>query len=411
MIDFNDVGPGPPDRPSFDLDEIVRRLRDRAEQWVPQHFPNGRRDGDEWRLANIRGDAPRKTGSCVITLKGEHAGDWIEFDDKKGGGPISALEQATGLCGHQRIEYAAELTGVSPSNGADRSQLKAASGSAKSASSKNSKDKQENTEREIKFILSRAVPLAGTVGETYLKARGLIVPDTDDLLFHPDLTYWDTKTSYPGLVSIVRDRDGAPIAIHRTYLAPDGSDKADVPKPRKFLGSTAGGAIRLADIGDGGVVGLSEGIENAISVTRACPELPAWAAMAAGNLKSRQLPDEAERVVILADNDGKGIGLEAAGEAAAIFHASGRRVWIAAPPNAGDDFNKVLQRDGAEAVRAIVEAAVEWTPDLKPATDPDQPQPPLILSKAEPLTSAEKFIAERYTIGGQQVLYHHAGVF
>ena len=77
MLDLNDVTPVQR-RERFDLDEIVRRLRDTADLWVPQHFPNGRREGDEWRLANIRGDAPRKNGSCVIALKGPHAGDWYD---------------------------------------------------------------------------------------------------------------------------------------------------------------------------------------------------------------------------------------------------------------------------------------------------------------------------------------------
>ena len=81
---------------------------------MPRLFPNGRRLGDEWRLANIRGDAPRKSGSCVIALKGPHAGDWIDFDGNHGGGPISAIEQATGLTGYDLIVEAAETAGVAP---------------------------------------------------------------------------------------------------------------------------------------------------------------------------------------------------------------------------------------------------------------------------------------------------------
>ena len=78
---------------------------------MPRLFPRGRRSGDEWRLANIRGDAPRNTGSCVITLRGAHAGDWIDFDGNQGGGPISAIEEATGLDGRALIIEAAEHRG------------------------------------------------------------------------------------------------------------------------------------------------------------------------------------------------------------------------------------------------------------------------------------------------------------
>ena len=70
VIDLNDVVPYHAELPRYDLDLIVQRLRDTAETWVPRLFPNGKRVGDEWRLANIRGDAPRNTGSCVIALRG-----------------------------------------------------------------------------------------------------------------------------------------------------------------------------------------------------------------------------------------------------------------------------------------------------------------------------------------------------
>ena len=111
VIDLNDVAPIRAERPRFDVDLIVARLRDTAETWVPQLFPNGRRLGDEWRLANIHGDPPRNSGSCVITLRGAHAGDWIDFDGNHGGGPISAIEEATGLTGYELIAEAGEIAG------------------------------------------------------------------------------------------------------------------------------------------------------------------------------------------------------------------------------------------------------------------------------------------------------------
>ena len=69
----------------------------------------------------------------------------------------------------------------------------------------------------------------------------------------------------------MRDVAGEQIAIHRTYLAPDGPGKADVPKSRMMLGSVMGGAVRLGNIGEHGVVGLGEGIETALSVIAGLP--------------------------------------------------------------------------------------------------------------------------------------------
>jgi putative DNA primase/helicase len=356
LIDLSAIRPLGLAPAHYDLDAVVAGLRATAASWVPSHLRNGKRMGDELRLANIRGDKPRKRGSCVIALEGERAGDWIDFDDNQGGGPLSTLEHATGLTGRALIEYAAELAGSAPVNGT----------SHPIAETLTKEQRAENAAREIELILGRAVPLGGTMGETYLAGRGLQAPDTPDLLFHPDLTYWDKRTGYPALIAIVRDAAGEQIAIHRTYLAPDGSGKAEVPKPRMMLGSVAGGVVRLGDIGQHGVVGLAEGIETALSVMQACPALPVWAALSSGNLEQVVLPPEVTRVVLLADHDGEGVGLKAAQRASGRFNAEGRRVWIGHPPDAGEDFNDLLLKEGGDKVREVVEAAAEWQSAPRP---------------------------------------------
>ena len=151
MIDLSGVRPIGLSQAHYDLDAVVAGLRASAASWVPSHFRNGRRMGDELRLANIRGDKPRKQGSCVIALEGERAGDWIDFDDNQGGGPLSTLEHATGLTGRALIEYAAELAGSAPVNGA----------SHPIAETLTKEQRADSTAREIELILARTVPLAG----------------------------------------------------------------------------------------------------------------------------------------------------------------------------------------------------------------------------------------------------------
>ncbi len=201
----------------YDLDEIAALLRKRASEWVPQHFPGGRREGMEWRLANIDGDPPRKNGSCVISLVGEHAGDWIEFDGGGGGGPIDALAKATGLGGRALFAYAAKLVGIEPI----ATTAKPRKTATKHRSSRN------NYEGEIDAIMSATTPIAGTVGEKYLKARRLDNPGSTDLLFHPDLAHWESRSSHPAMVAIIRGQTGERMAIHRTWLSADGSGKAE----------------------------------------------------------------------------------------------------------------------------------------------------------------------------------------
>jgi hypothetical protein len=340
LIDLNDIAPPEP-RINYDLGFITERLRDTAADWVPRLFSAGKKQAKDWRIANINGDAPGKSGSCVITLEGQHAGDWYDFDGTgQGGGPLSTLEKATGLQGRALFAHAAELVGWT--SAAPQKQMPRAA--------KPDKDPA----REIAIILSGTQPITGTLAETYLRARGLTGALPGDLLFHPDLANYDNNTGYPAMIAIVRDMDGTQQALHRTYLKPDGSGKADVPKPKKMLGSVAGGAVRLAPIGANGVLGLAEGIETALAVMTARPDLPVWAALSASGLEKIRLPVEVKRIVILADHDASGAGQRAAETLARRLVAEGRECAIAMPEAQGDDFNDLLTREGVDAIRACL---------------------------------------------------------
>ena len=346
VIDFNDAMPSRPQADRYDLDLIVQRLRDTAETWVPRLFPNGKRVGDEWRLANIRGDAPRNTGSCVIALRSAHAGDWIDFDGNTGGGPISTIEEATGLSGRDLIVETADMTSVTSGAPARQSPV------VKPA-------QKRDASQDIAHILSGAVPIASTSAETYLSGRGLTLPADSDLLFHPDLTHWETKTGYAALLGQVRDRSGEVIGLHRTYLAQDGEAirKAQVTKPKMMLGRIAGGAARLGAIGTEGRLALCEGIETGLAIMTASPDLPVWATLSTSGLEQVELPPAAQRVLILADHDASGAGLRAAEASARRLRAQGRDVAIVMPPEEGEDFNDMLLRAGAKAVAGLIEAA------------------------------------------------------
>lgn len=357
MIDLNDAGAGPA---RYDLEAISARLRDTAHAWVPGLFPNGRRQGDEWRLANIHGAPPRRSGSCVIMLRGEHAGDWHDFDGGEGGGPLSTLAHGTGLADRALFAHAAGMTGWT-GEGPPRQEPPPAPRPERDAT------------REIAFIREHALPVEGTAAERYLLGRGLAVPDGADLLFHPDLANFETRAGYPAMLGLVRSLAGEVVALHRTYLQEDGEAvrKAAIPKPRMMLGRSGGGAVRLAPLGPHGVVGLCEGIETGLAAMLACPGLPVWAALSTAGLEQALLPPEARRVVILADHDASGAGMRAAEATAAKLRLEGREVSIALPPTEGDDVNDMLRRDGPEMIAALVDAAMRRTA----ATAPQVPEP------------------------------------
>lgn len=145
---------------------------------------------------------------------------------------------------------------------------------------------------------------------------------------------------WPALVALVTDVDNRPVAIHRTYLARDGTAKAPLTPQRLMLGPASGGCVRLGPPRPGGRLLVGEGIETCLSGMQAAG-LPAWAALSTAHLVALELPVEVRTMTVLADGDD-------AGEAAALAAArrwqnEGRRVTIAYCPR-GQDVNDLLRQ-------------------------------------------------------------------
>jgi phage/plasmid primase-like uncharacterized protein len=187
-----------------------------------------------------------------------------------------------------------------------------------------------------------ARPIEGTVAETYLAARGLSGFTSPALRSLPGHRHAPTGTSWPVLLAAVTDPlTGELRAVHRTYLARDGSGKAPIKPPRATLGPTAGAVIRLADPEPGKPLVIAEGIETAASAGLILGA-PAWAAISAGNMSRIDLPPAVVEVLVAADADP--VGQREAERAAQRWAAEGRRVRIATPDAAGLDFNNLLMR-------------------------------------------------------------------
>ena len=188
----------------------------------------------------------------------------------------------------------------------------------------------EASRRFARRIWKATRPLAGTVAEAYLDARGVgHVAGVRALGFHPALSHPSEPGRFPALVAGVQDSSGRFLGVQRTYLAADGSGKAAVDPARASLGSLAGGAVRLAESVDGRLL-LGEGIETTAAAVLVLDwQGGAWATLGTSGLRAVELPEHVRDVTIVADRDAG--GLRAAAVLAARLEAEGRRIEIRAP--------------------------------------------------------------------------------
>lgn len=119
-----------------------------------------------------------------------------------------------------------------------------------------------------------------------------------------------------------------PVGIHRTFLKPDGTGKADVTPAKMVLGSW--GVIRLTPDEEVTIgLGISEGIENAITVLQHLQWGSVWAVGNAGSLANFPVLNGIETLTIFADHDIAGIN--AAQSCAHRWVQAGRAAKIIAP--------------------------------------------------------------------------------
>ena len=209
-------------------------------------------------------------------------------------------------------------------------------------------------------LFAMAKPLAGTLAERYLQARGIPFATRErSLRFHPGCYFRDFSTgrtlSLPALIAAITSFDGHLTGVQRTFLSPigldpDGAGKARVPDPRRSMGNLLGNGIRLGF--DAGlpveVMAAGEGLETMLSLRTVMPAMPMVAATSANHLAGLNLPMGCARLYIAADADAAGRhGIERlsrrAGEAGVVA--------LVLRPQLGD-FNEDLRRLGPDRLAA-----------------------------------------------------------
>lgn len=300
------------------------------------------RSGDE-RSAKSIAEAlgGRRTGECWMAKCPAHVDRTPSLSIRDSDGTV--LVRCHAGCVQEDVLAALRSRGLWPANGVAcansgvRCRREAALDAAASATAR--------TEMALR-IWDQSTVAAGSLVHRYLHHRGIDQRIPESIRFHRGLKH-ASGVVLPAMVALVtHGGNGSPLAVHRTFLASDGRQKATVDPNRMMLGPCRGGGVRLSEVTTKVMVG--EGIETCLAAMQVAG-LPAWAALSTSGLCTLDLPETVEDVVVLADGDVA--GEHAARQAAARWTRHGRRVRIARPPW-GCDFNDVLMgRAPAQEVR------------------------------------------------------------
>jgi len=336
----------------IEIGDLVARLADRAPELARDLLPAGTRRGSEWTVAGA--DSPLGC-SLSVHLAGSKAGVWGAWAAGKGGDALDLIAVVK-FAGDKReaIRFALAWLRIDPQ---DRPAAVAAPGADRQKPEPNAEEKRGAAFR----LWLAATPLRpGDDAFDYLaETRGI---DFDALGRVPralrycrGLTNTETGRRFPALLAAVVGPRGRFLTAHRTWLERQADGrvlKAPVAEPKKVYGPSKGGIIPLwrgasgrpwKQAPPGDVLGLTEGIEDALSYSVAVPEHRVAAALNVGNLAHVRLPPAIGTVIIAADNDKPGSPADQALQRAVVrFLAEGRQVRIARPPAGIKDLNNAL---------------------------------------------------------------------
>ena len=283
----------------LDASDLATRLGREAEAVCRHYLDAGRRQGNYWQV----GDARNTPGRSMFvrlkeTMKGP-AGKWTDAATGEHGDLLDVIRESCGLIDFADVVAEARSflsmprPEPAPEKKKNRPSTPAPSGTAEAA-------------RRL-FAMSK--PISGTPVETYFRTRGITaLLGTGNLRFHPNCYYrpddhGPTET-WPAMIAAVTDLSGTITGAHRTWLAPDGSDKAPVETQRKAMGDLLGHAVRFGSAGE--VMAAGEGIESVLSVRQAIPGMAMAAALSAAHLAAILFPETLRRLYVVRDNDHAG---------------------------------------------------------------------------------------------------------
>jgi len=196
------------------------------------------------------------------------------------------------------------------------------------------REESENRAREAEALAvwraARPIEAHDLVGR-YLRSRGFLPP------WPPSLRQGRHRSSsgrsWTALVAGACRYPGRQVTcVQITPLAEPGHKAWSKPS-RITTGRLPGAAVRVSPWRDGQRVLLTEGVEDALAVAAACPDVAAWAVLGTANAATVQLPLGALVVLCLDSDDA---GRRATATAVKALRSRGHAVLVAELPDGMD---------------------------------------------------------------------------
>lgn len=346
--------------------DLKALLGDRIEDLAAQLAPAGKRQGRVWvAFSPLRSDNT-KTEAFNIWLEGGARGAWKDYGSGEQGDVIDLIAACACAANFpfsrekrgEALAWARDYLGLTNARPAE---AKARAVEARERSAERDRvaaaDRHRRQRRAFDLWLSGS-QMRDTIGDAYLKSRGIdarAIPNLEaSLRFKERLDHPFEPHAGPAMLAKFTSADGGFAAVHCTYLHPDGTRKAEVHKQKIIRGDFAGASIRLTrgmselspeDAGAKslpGLVAITEGIEDGLTIAQARPEWRIWAAGSLDNIGNQPALACVSSWLVCADNDLKKAAQEALDRGLAKLARAGKPIDVARAI-AGKDFNDLLR--------------------------------------------------------------------
>jgi len=308
-------------------------------------------------------------GSLCITrekIDDTSKGVWYNFESNESGDMFDLIKKVKNFSTERELQSFI-VRNILPNIQNENQKV---SDDTNSDTEKKLQDKKTKVNAYVAKIISGLKPLKGTPAEVYLqKTRKLKrIPETKSLQFHQDLSTrakdgsW--LTGIPGLVALASHCRGDSGNVQITYLDSRTYDKhPNVQLNRRTLGTFHGPQgqhyCEIVARTNQDYSFLCEGVETALSVYQAFPDIHLIATLGKNNFPRMDHSVLNKKVVLVMDNDGLDLRSDKLfSDTVKMLMENDKEVFYVLPPlvdgHDKTDMNDILVHHGESAVHEIV---------------------------------------------------------